>query len=128
MEGCGAKGIAIINDTNRLNQSFFKLFRPLTPDTPWMVESASDTSRPMFLLYDPVHLLKNIRNNWLTETTKTITFPTPQGNALAKWSYLEELHKAENQMMMKLSNLTPTSVFPSKIIGSGNDHILFSEL
>ena len=31
LEGCAAKVIAIINDNNRFNQSFFKLFRPFDP-------------------------------------------------------------------------------------------------
>ena len=60
--------VAIICDGNRMNQRFFKLFRT-KPNKPW------ETVDGMFLLFDFVHLLKNIRNNWLTEVTgKTNTY------------------------------------------------------
>ena len=52
--------MAVITDNNRTNQAFFKLFN--TPESkPWK------TSDGIFLLYDYVHLLKSVKNNWLTE-------------------------------------------------------------
>jgi hypothetical protein len=48
--------IAIICDGNRVNQNF-----ETYSDKPWR------TKDNIFLLFDYVHLLKNIRNNWSTE-------------------------------------------------------------
>ena len=115
LERSGAKVVAVINDNNRMNQAFFRMFCPISPETPWMVRSATDEDRPMFLLFDPVHLIKNLRNNWITEATKTLLFPTPSRHLLAKWAHLEELQQSESQSMVKLSKLTRSSVTPSNI-------------
>ena len=56
----GGELVAIMCDGNRVNQSFFRKF-----DThivkPWCTKVAT------FLLFDYVHLLRNIRNKWNTE-------------------------------------------------------------
>ena len=52
----------IISDGNRVNQSAFKKFDTVE-NMPWK------TNNGTYLLYDFVHLLKNIRNLWLTEKT-----------------------------------------------------------
>ena len=52
--------VSIICDGNRTNQSFFKKFDRVSP---WL------TSDNIFLLYYYVHLIKSVRNNWITEKT-----------------------------------------------------------
>ena len=43
----------------------------------------------LYTLYDPVHLFKNIRNNWITEKTQTLTFDTDTNEeVLAYWKDL----------------------------------------
>ena len=54
---------AIICDGNQVNQAFFKLY-PTLPEKPWLTEDDKH------LLFDYVHLLKNICNLWLTEKTE----------------------------------------------------------
>ena len=56
----GGEVKSVICDGNRTNQKFFKSF-PTVPGKPWL------TTDGIFLLYDYVHLMKSIRNNWLTE-------------------------------------------------------------
>jgi hypothetical protein len=74
LESFGAKVLGIITDNNRVNQAFFRMFSPLTSDQPWIAQSPVEPTRPLFLMYDPVHLLKNIRNNWITEKSQTLSF------------------------------------------------------
>ena len=50
---------AIICDGNWVNQAFLKLYLTLS-EKPWLTDDKH-------LLFDYVHLLKNIRNLWLTE-------------------------------------------------------------
>ena len=61
----GANVIAIICDGNKVNQALFKKFDSIRP---WR------TKNNLFLLFDYVHLLKNIRNNWITEPTQELQF------------------------------------------------------
>ena len=58
---------AIICDGNHVNRGFFKLY-PSVPEKPWL------TADNKHLLFDYVHLLKNIRNLWLTETNGELIF------------------------------------------------------
>ena len=49
----------------------------------------------LFLLYDFVHLIKNIRNNWLTETIGELNFEHEGKIYTAKWSHLVKLYQLE---------------------------------
>ena len=101
----GGNPVAIIVDGNRVNQSIFKKF-DLTK--PWL------TNDGIVLLYDYVHLLKNVRNNWITEATKEINFVHEGKILTARWHDLEELLKLEGNLV-KLSKLTKVSVYPTPI-------------
>ena len=70
----GAGGIVetVITDGNRTNQKFFKLF-PTVPGKPWL------TTDGIFLLFDYVHILKSIRNNWLTECKEEMNYLDDDG-------------------------------------------------
>ena len=63
----GGKIKAIICDGNRTNPAFFKLYK-IIPTKPWLTEQGT------YLLFDYVHILKNIRNNWLTERMGVFEF------------------------------------------------------
>jgi len=67
LRGADAQITPIIVDRNRTNQNFFKHFNTVV-NKPWL------TVDGIFLLNDFVHLLKSIRNNWLTEKTGKIAF------------------------------------------------------
>lgn len=97
---------AIICDGN--NQAFFKLLG-VNAQRPWETEAG------VFLLFDYVHLLKNIRNNWLTETTGELQFPHDGKVRTAKWSHLVHLMKLEQGSLVKLSDLDEVSVMPKPI-------------
>ena len=57
--------LAIIVDGNRVNQKFFKHFTRVV-GKPWLAY-IHKLNKFIYLLYDYVHLLKCVRNNWLTE-------------------------------------------------------------
>ena len=60
-----------------MNQAFFKKFNTNT-------SSAWQTKDNVFLLYDFVHLMKNIRNNWITEPMKELKFFVDEEEKVAK--------------------------------------------
>ena len=81
------------------------------PDAPWVTKDGK-----LFLLYDYVHLMKCIRNNWLTEKCGEILFETESGSAMiARWSDLRDLFKAEESQLVKMSKLNETAVYPKPI-------------
>lgn len=104
----GGNLIAVICDGNRTNQSFFKMFETL-PGSPWR------TKDDIFLLFDYVHLLKSVRNNWITEKSQELRFIVDDNELVAKWSDLVKLHKFEQQNLVKLSKLSDRAVAPTPI-------------
>ena len=68
-----------------------------------------------FLLYDYVHVMKCMRNNWLTEISGELEFEFEGHVLLAKWSDLKLLHEAESNSLIKLSKLNAVAVAPKPI-------------
>ena len=102
------KVIAIIADNNRTNQAFFKLFQTVE-SKPWK------TTNGLFLLFDYVHLIKSIRNNWITEKMKELEFDIQNERFVASWNDLIKLYRLERDELTKLSSLNEVSVFPKPI-------------
>ena len=84
-------------------------------EKPWKVESPASSKHPIFLLYDPVHILKNLRNNWHSERLQTLAFSFEGQQKIACWNDLQTLYAHEAGNKLKLSNLTKASVYPKKI-------------
>ena len=101
---------AIICDGNRINQAFFKkIFGKLFPDKFWL------TNDGIFLIFDYVHLLKNIKNSWLTEKTGQLIFIDKGVHKVAQWNHLKMLYELEFKNLVKLSNLNELLIFPKPI-------------
>ena len=78
---------SLVVDGNRVNQAFYKMFETV-PGKLWL------TVDGMFLLFDFVHLLKSIRNNWLTEKTgNELQFKDKEKIFVAKWADLLQLYQ-----------------------------------
>ena len=68
-----------------------------------------------FLLYDFVHVMKCIRNNWLTEKCGELQYEFDGCIQVARWEHLKMLHNAESNSLVKLSKLNEVSVSPKPI-------------
>ena len=105
----GGKVIAIICDGNRTNQSFMRSYDTV-PGKPWL------TTDGKFLLFDFVHLLKCIRNNWITELTGELIYDDNGITRTAKWCHLKQLYDFESaDPLTRLSSLTDISIAPKPI-------------
>ena len=110
LEKCHVSVISIVCDGNRINQAFFKKFKTV-PGQPWITRD-----KHIHLLYDYVHLLKCIRNNWMTEKSGEICFKDDEGrDCVARWLDLRNLYKAEEKSLVKQSRLNYVSVFPKPV-------------
>ena len=108
VDAAGATVKAIVCDGNRVNQAFFQKF-DIVHGKPWL------TLDGKYLLFDFVHLLKNIRNLWLTETLGELMFYDNGVPKIAKWSVLKKLFELERKSLVKLSDLNETSIAPKPI-------------
>ena len=111
----GGEVLAIIADGHKINQ---KTFDDLSrgSEKPWKMKDL-DT----FLLFDFVHILKCVRNNWLTETCREIEYTFRGEKGTARWSDLVHLFDLENTQsdstipLVKLSKLNQVSSSPKPI-------------
>ena len=108
IEQAGGIVKAIVCDGNRTNQAYFRKYVTL-PDQPWLTEDGT------YLLYDFVHLLKNIRNLWLTEKTGELTYVFEGVVLTAKWQVIRDIHELESYSLVKMSCLTDAAVNPKPI-------------
>ena len=106
IRSCNGITVAILCDNNKVNQSFFKKFNLISP---WR------TTENIFLLYDYVHLIKSIRNNWLTEKMQELKYSDCGLEKTAKWVDLKKLVELENNSIVKLSKLNEISICPKPI-------------
>lgn len=113
---CGFRVLTIIADNNRLNQS---TFRSLCQNSDNRI-SFEFNGLPIFVMYDTVHILKNVRNNWinLKNADKAFHFPAFDDNILkeAKFSSLQNLYKNESNSIVKMApNLNYKTCFPTNL-------------
>ena len=108
IEKAGGSVKAIISDGNRVNSACFQKYATL-PEKPWVTDAG------VFLLYDFVHLLKNIRNLWLTEKSGELVFEDKGVLRTAKWAVLQNLYYYEIESNVKMSDLTEEAVAPKPI-------------
>ena len=69
----------------------------------------------LYLFYDPIHLFRNIYNNWQTKkNTKTkITDPITNKEVTGNWSGLIAIYKIENGSLCKLTKLNHATLYPT---------------
>ena len=69
----------------------------------------------VFLVSDYVHILKNLRNNWITEKSQQLTFTENDFHYQANWTDINTLYEENKKTAQRLTNLTHTSVFPKPL-------------
>ena len=67
VEQAGGTVLGSITDNHKINQLYCKMFdRPAESECPATATHLLDGARSWYLLFDTVHLLKCIRNNWIS--------------------------------------------------------------
>ena len=104
----GYSVISIITDGNRINEKMFHLIAgcPSTTHLPVYITNLYNQERPIFLLFDLVHILKCIRNNWinLKNYKKAFSFPDFEDNEKilrASFADLETIYLLETSLTLK---------------------------
>ena len=69
----------------------------------------------VYLVYDFVHIFENLRNNWITEPSKELTFNVDGNEYVAKWADIVKLYEEDKQTPFMLTKLTYSSVHPNPL-------------
>ena len=118
LENCGYFVFCLISDNNRVNRNMFTQVcgGSLVP----YIQHPCSADRKLFFLFDSVHLLKCLKNNWLSQSdaSKTFVFPSLTSNAPshASFSLLRKLYESEKDNIVKQAPaLTYPALYPSNI-------------
>ena len=108
----------IMCDDLRANQSTYDMFREKFGAVGiYAVNHPSPNPEfaLLYILHDPTHLFKNIRNNWVTEKFKTLDFVEPYTRLVhkAKWSDLIAIYNDEMKSPIKRTKLSYAALYPT---------------
>ena len=120
VEKSGGVVLGSITDNHKVNQHYCKLFE-LKPKSVFEAVHPLDSDRSWFLLFDPVHMLKCIRNNWLSDKGMKLTL---DGTVVGSFDDVRDLYAAEKDNILKTTTLTRSSVYPSRLQLQNVQHVL----
>ena len=107
-----------MNDDLKANQKKFSKFHEIF--TPKSISSVchpipNEEHDELFLLFHPVHLLKNIRNNWCTEKMQKLKYIDPERNktGIAYRNDRLYIYNLECEGIVKSTGLNFVTLFPN---------------
>lgn len=114
----GGHVFGVVTDNLSVNQKTFKHFhKSYKSSSICSVEHpiANTQFSSFFTLYDTTHLMKNIRNNFITEKTKTLEFlhPYTERKIVAKWSHIVEIYRNQEKNFVKTHTLDYATLYPN---------------
>ena len=118
VEKSGGVVIGSITDNHRINQQFCKLF---DRSHDFLAIHPLDATRSWYLLLDTVHLLKCIRNNWLSEKCQMLSLDK---KPVARFSDVKDVYKEEKDQILKNPQWAFSSACPSKLQLHNVQHVL----
>ena len=99
-------------DNHPTNRAVYSNFR-VDGLPPW--KGSVYSGHEVFLLNDPVHLFKSIRNNWMTERNGVISMNFRGHCFTGKWREIIELYDCEKTNVIKMTKLSYKAVHPSSV-------------
>lgn len=112
--------VSIISDNNVVNRKMFMSLSDSDHLVPYIINPVNKIDK-IFILFDSVHILKCIRNNWinLKNFKKTFTFPGFDDNNIvfrASFADLEHIYEMEKSLTIKQAyRLTWKALHPHSI-------------
>ena len=126
IEKCNLNVVVLCSDNLPLNQNLFKLFsRKHVIER--SVPHPCDSNRPLFLIFDFVHIIKCIRNNWLNQHDAqcsfifpsfedTINFNLPAAVSRASFEDISNQYRLEHSSTLKQAyKLTAKVCWPTNL-------------
>ena len=118
LEEIGYKVFCVITDNNSINSRAMHNFSP-KKSLSIVYPHPVDNTRPLFYIFDSVHLLKCIRNNWLnTKPDQLLHYPDFKTFSLKEASFksLKVLYELEHDKLLKFGySLTLKALHPTNI-------------
>ena len=109
----GGTPVSLVCDNCTVNQHTYHLLGGLGK----IIMQPNDT--PAVLTYDYVYVFKNVRNNWITEPCKELTFTFEGLDYIACWNDLVKLYEVDRRLAICMTKRTHTSMFSKPLQRQG---------
>lgn len=94
LQEIGFTVVAISLDNNRVNQGFYNIKKASSTSPYWYANSQISTDAKIFMIFDSLHVWKNLRNNWLAgEFSKKNKKPPKL--SFPDWDNYDTVHTAD---------------------------------
>lgn len=116
----GFNVVSVISDNNRVNRKMFSILSK-DSESNYYITSPVNKDHKIFLLFDTVHLLKSIRNNWLNLKNESLTFSCPKWvdndtTVHASFSDLRQIYRSEkNNLLKEAHSLSWKALYPHSL-------------
>ena len=118
IENYGGVVLGSITDNHKINQNFCKLFNRVTD---FKAIHPLNDNRYWYLLFDTVHILKCLRNNWISEKCQKLSLDE---KTVGNFSDIKSLYQAEKSNILKTTPLTHSAVYPTRLQLQNVQHVL----
>jgi hypothetical protein len=110
----GGKVMGLMSDNHPTNRSCYAQFTGDEACEKWMGKNPA-TGELLYLLVDTVHLMKSVRNNWLSEKCKYLKCTFNQETSIGRWTDIRALFNKEKDNIVKRTTLSYQSCYPSNL-------------
>ena len=116
ISNAGGSSLYVMSDNHASNRTFHTLLKEdYESSEAFCINHPVEANKILYLLFDPVHILKCIRNNWITLPSQMIQFCPPGENTTvsARWSDVVEVYEKEKKSALRRTRLTAVALNPS---------------
>jgi hypothetical protein len=109
---CGGIVLNLMSDNHAVNRAVYQTFRT---QEDWVGKyPKGERNEPFFLLYDTVHLLKNFRNNWITERNKEIAIQlsADEEETIGYWKDIVDTYERDRNIIQR-TQVSYSACYPS---------------
>ena len=122
LENIGFEVLAVVSDNNAINKKAMSFFSN-PPEISNVYRNPKNSSRPLFYVIDSVHIIKNIRNNWINQKLDKLPHQYMQypdfkeeKMRIASFRSLKDMHSTEKDNLLQYGyTLSLKSLYPTTI-------------
>ncbi|KAF2903423.1 hypothetical protein ILUMI_02763 [Ignelater luminosus] len=114
----GFEVLGVVSDNYSINRKAISYFSN-PPEVKIVYPNPADENKPLYFVIDTVHILKNIRNNWLNKRNQDFKYPNFSNMEISETASseaLKEMHASESTSLLKYGfNLSLKTLYPSNL-------------
>ncbi|KAF2882524.1 hypothetical protein ILUMI_23660 [Ignelater luminosus] len=118
LHNIGFEVLGVVSDNHSINRKAISYFSN-SPEVKIVYPNPADENKPLYFVIDTVHILKNVRNNWLNKRNQDFKYPNFSNMEIsetASFEALKEMHASESTSLLKYGfNLSLKTLYPSNL-------------